>query len=160
VTTRLLIVAFLCGAALTSCYGGPSATTSPGRPLLSASFPEEVDAGAVATAVLRVSNPGPGAIAKLHVSFTLAGDPELPTPLIAIGGGRGSPSVVATRPTGEPQPGGIYTFGGLGVGDEVTLEFDVRAPEDTGRAASSVQVYAGEDPDRIAGALLETTVHD
>ena len=46
----------------------------------------------------------------------------------------------------------------LAAGEEIALEFDIRAPRRPGLSASSVQVYAGENPERAQGARLETEV--
>ena len=88
-------------------------------------------------------------------------------PLVEIGARGRSPSIVdvAPRPDAISSDGVIYRFsspGGtapvLAEGQSLELRFRLRVPERAGRAASSVQVYAGEEPDRSEGVLLETEV--
>jgi hypothetical protein len=71
-----------------------------------------------------------------------------------------SPSVV----TVEPSPNGIsddavvYTFDGIAEGEDAAYTFEVRAPDEPGVAANSVQVYDGQEVDRASGVRVETTV--
>ena len=142
--------------------------TGPGRPQLEVSFPEQVRTSAVATATLRVTNPGPEAIDSLVVSFSLVGSAggTVSQPLVASGARKQSPSIADVR----PKPGGVsldgvvFRFSGdgstavLDAGEEISIEFDIRVPRPPGLSASSVQVYAGENPERAQGVRLETEV--
>lgn len=136
---------------------------------MTVSFPDTTSPGAIETASIVVTNPGPQAFRSLFVTFSIVaipGEQELPRDLVAAGGGGLSPTVEAVRPEPTAVTGGVvYKFSeadpaepALPVGGTRTVEFDIRLPEKTGLAASSVQVYPGEDPERAGGALLRTTV--
>ncbi|MDQ3661516.1 MAG: hypothetical protein M3454_10740 [Actinomycetota bacterium] len=142
--------------------------TGPGQPQLQVSFPEQVQASEVATATLTVINPGPEEIGSLVVSFSLVGSAggTVSEPLVASGARKQSPSIEEVR----PEPGGVsldgvvFRFSGdgstavLDAGEEISIEFDIRVPRPPGLSASSVQVYAGENPERAQGVRLETEV--
>ena len=156
-----LVAALLLGAV---CAGEE---TGPGRPQLEVSFPEQVRSSAVATAILRVTNPGPAAIDSLVVSFSLVGSAggTVSEPLVASGARKQSPSIadVRPKPSGVSLDGVVFRFGEgsspvLAAGEMISLEFDIRAPRPPGVSAGSVQVYAGENPERAQGVRLETEV--
>jgi hypothetical protein len=164
----VLLSVLLLGAV---CAGPDPNLTESGkaRPEVRVSFPEQVTPAAVETAVVEVTNHGPGHIETLIVAFSLVGvggDAGVAEPLVEIGARGKSPSLTAVRPEpAQTSPDGVtYSFSGPGpapvleVGETFEVEFDVRVPRHGGRAASSVQVYAGEDPERSQGVLLETEV--
>jgi hypothetical protein len=140
----------------------------PGQPQLELSFPAQVRSSAVATAILRVTNPGPEEIDSLVVSFSLVGSAggTVSEPLVASGARKRSPSIEDVRPDpgGVSLDGVVFRFAGrssspvLAAGEEIALEFDIQVPRRPGLSASSVQVYAGENPERAQGARLETEV--
>jgi hypothetical protein len=140
----------------------------PGLPQLELSFPAQVRSSAVATAILRVTNPGPEEIDSLVVSFSLVGSAggTVSEPLVASGARKRSPSIEDVRPDpgGVSLDGVVFRFAGrsaspvLAAGEEIALEFDIQVPRRPGLSASSVQVYAGENPERAQGARLETEV--
>ena len=132
------------------------------KPVVSVDFPANVDAGSVHTATVRVENPGASDIPSLFISFSLlgtAGGESLPTPIVGGPSGNGQSAVVSIDPKPVAEGGGVrFGFGELTAGDEITIEFDLRAPGITGPAANSVVAYDGELTDRAGGASLETTV--
>jgi hypothetical protein len=154
------------------CAGPDTTTTDRGQalPQVQVRFPDEAAPAAVETATIEVSNPGPGDIESLFVAFSLVGvggSDGVAEPLVEIGARARSPSVVAVRPKPDAtsSDGVTYKFSDpegsrpvLEAGRSFEVQFDVRVPAEPGRAASSVQVYAGEDPERSRGALLETEV--
>ena|GEM_PF-1353169 len=157
-----LATALLLGAV---CAGQPA---GPGQPQLQVSFPSQARSAAVETAILEVTNPGPEAIDSLLVSFSLVGSAggTVSQSLVASGARKKSPSIEDVR----PEPGGIsldgvvFRFAGEGsaavldAGEKISLEFDIRVPRSPGLSASSVQVYAGENPERAQGVRLETEI--
>jgi hypothetical protein len=154
------------------CAGPVTTTTDSGQPLprVQVRFPDQTAPAAVETATIEVANPGPGDIESLFVAFSLVGvggSDGVAEPLVDIGARARSPSVVAVRPKPDAtsSDGVTYKFSDpdgsepvLEAGRSFEVQFDVRVPAEPGRAASSVQVYAGEDPERSQGALLETEV--
>lgn len=151
----------------TACYGGdnPNLTsTGMGKPQLSLDFPKQLQPGDEAKLVLSVSNPGPGDIAHLFVSFSLLGAPTAPNgqllALIPIGARHQNPAVASIdpKPEGVSSDGDIYRFGPLREGRSTTITFTLRAPESVGEAQNSVQVYDGSEPDRSVGLPLRVTV--
>jgi hypothetical protein len=154
------------------CAGPDATTTDSGQalPRVQVRFPDQAAPAAVETATIEVANPGPGDIESLFVAFSLVGvggSDGVAEPLVEIGARARSPSVVAVRPKPDAtsSDGVTYKFSDpegsgpvLEAGRSFEVQFDVRVPAEPGRAASSVQVYAGEDPERSQGALLETEV--
>ncbi|MFN2594331.1 MAG: hypothetical protein ABR579_05520 [Actinomycetota bacterium] len=162
-STLALLVALL----TVSCYGGdnPNLTSSgQGKPQLTIDFPTQVDPGQQSDLVLNVSNPGPGDIAHVFVSFSLLGAPSSPNgqlvPLVPIGAKHKNPSILSVdpHPQGVSTDGDIYRFGPLAEGRSTTITFVVRALEIAGQAENSVQVYDGNQPDRSVGVPLTTTI--
>lgn len=147
------------------CAGEPA---GPGQPQLEVSFPAQTQSSDVETAILEVTNPGPEEIDSLLVSFSLVGSAggTVSQALVASGARKKSPSIEDVR----PEPGGVsldgvvFRFAGEGsapvldAGEKISLEFDIRVPRSPGLSASSVQVYAGENPERAQGVRLETEV--
>lgn len=162
-----------CSLLLGACTGDdPNVTSSgKGKPLLEVSFPDEVEAGSVQEAVIEITNPGPEDIATVAIAFALVGptqgSSELPIPLVALGSGGENPSVVAVDP--EPfavsDNGTVYTFAPTGgsaarlpEGASLTVTFTIRIPDRTGEAANSLQVYDGNEIDRVRGVRLATVI--
>ena len=157
-----VVALLLLGAA---CVGDANLTeTGKGKPLVTANFPATVEAGSTQELEIDVENPGPGDIRTIVIAFALvgpiAGQDELPAPLIAIGVDGESPSLVAVEPSpaGISEDAALYTFEGLAEGENGTFTFDVKVPEQPGTAANSVQVYDGQELDRASGVRVETTV--
>lgn len=160
-------VAILLASSFVSCYGGdnPNLTSSgKGKPQLTIDFPDHVQPGQQAQLVLNVSNPGPGDIPNVFVSFSLLGAPATPNgqmlPLVPIGAKHHNPAVVSVdpKPQAVSSDGDIYRFGPLREGRSTTFTFVLRAPEVVGVARNSVQVYDGNEPDRSVGLPLQTTI--
>lgn len=59
---------------------------------------------------------------------------------------------------GNLRPTPTYAFGGIAEGGSLTLEFDLRMPEESGSFGNSVQVYDGSEVERAAGIRLEIEV--
>jgi hypothetical protein len=164
--TKRLLVALLALASLAACFGPDPNLTESGqaKPLLSAEFPPEVEAGAAATATLTVENPGPGDIGTVTVAFAGVGAPAasgpLPNDLVPITTSSANPALrsVDPEPTEVSDDGVVYYFGALPEGETLEIAFEIVVPEQPGPAAASVSVYDGNDPDRIRGLRLETEV--
>ncbi len=132
-----------------------------GRPEISVEFPARAPAGSVQEAVLLVSNPGPGEMDVLKVSFSLVGSGRPETPIVSPLGSRGrNPAVVAVAP--QPRavsPGGVdYLFGGLEEEGSMRIVFKLKVPSTPGVAANAVIVADGRESDRARGVRLHTTV--
>ena len=151
---------------LTACFGpDPNLTESgKGKPLIAADFPEQADAGSVATATLTVENPGPGDIGTVTVAFAGVGVPAasgpLPVDLVPITTSSENPAFRSIDPEPEDvsDDGVVYYFGALPEGETLEIAFDIVVPDEPGPAASSVSVYDGNDTERIRGLRLETEV--
>jgi len=156
VRTVAVIVALLVGA----CYGSDTSLTESGkgRPELTIEFPSSVEPGSTHTAVLAITNPGPGDIGTLLVDFRLVGGVD--NPLISAGAKSENPSVAGVEP--EPSTvsadGIVYHFEGLAEGESTTIEFDLVVPETLGVVGNSVVVSDAAEIDRARGVLLQTTV--
>lgn len=170
-TSRVLVLLALPLLGAVCAGSDPNLTDDgQGRPNVEVDFPDQTSAASVETAVIDVANPGPGDIASLFVAFSLVGaggGAKIPEPLVAAGVRGRSPSISDVRPTPDAtSPDGVvYKFANastsapiLKESESLRLQFDVKLPEEPGLVASSVQVYAGEDPERSRGALLETEV--
>ena len=171
---RRLTVLLAVTAVFGACTGqDPNLTESgKGRPTVTVGFPAAVAPGSVHDLKVTVDNPGPGDMSLLNVSFTLvgvAGERELPDPLIAPGTDGESASVVSV----DPEPGSvsddgtIYLFGDpggtsadpfLAEGRSISLTFRVKIPDRLGLLANSVTAYDGRDPTRARGVLVKTEV--
>jgi hypothetical protein len=164
-TARAPLALALVALVVPACYGD-AANLSPsgkGLPQVVVDFPATSDPGSVHTARLGVTNPGPGDIERLAVSFALVGAPAaegLPTPVVdATRRGRSAGVLaVSPRPTSVSSNGSVYRFSALPEGEALTIEFRLRVPRVAGGAANSVTVYDEVDPSRARGVRLETTV--
>jgi hypothetical protein len=155
----------LVALAVPACYRDASslAPSGKGLPQVVVDFPATSNPGSVHTARLEVTNPGPGDIGRLAVSFALVGAPAaqgLPTPVVAAArrGRRTSVLAVSPRPTSVGSNGVVYRFAALPEGEVATIAFRLRVPRAEGQAANSVTVYDELDPSRARGVRLETTV--
>ena len=131
-------------------------------PVVSASFPANVESGAVETARVTVRNSSASDIANLFVSFSqlgTAGGADLPTPIVGGITSHGGSPVLSIDPKPSASGGGVrFGFGELPAGEELEVEFELRMPEQTGPAANSIVVYDGSVPDRAGGTKIETIV--
>jgi hypothetical protein len=158
---------------LSACFGpDPNLTEGgQGKPAVSVDFPPSVPVSATATAVVHVTNPGPGAIRTLVVAFSLvgpaAGERGVPDPLVGFGAKGRNNSVVSISPhaTAVSKDGDVYTFGPRGgraaalpAGSSTAISFRLRTPAQPGTVANAVTVYDGSAPDRASGDRLETDV--
>lgn len=151
--------AILLALVLTACTG-PDANlteTGAGKPRLTAEFPEEAAPGDVVTAAIEISNPGPEGMDSIVVSFVRVGDPSLPAPIVEPRKGRAQSGIedIRPEPRGQSPADATYAFGGIAEGESVTIEFDLRLPDERGTVGNSVQVYDGSEVDRAAGIRLE-----
>jgi hypothetical protein len=162
---RRLVAASLAVIALAACFGpDPNLTESgTGKPDVTISFPDEVQASSVNDLVVTVSNPGPGDMSGFSIEFSLvgkAGDETLPTPLVAAGSQKQSPSIERIEP--EPKAvsleGVRFFFGALDEGESTDVRFRVEAPGRPGVAANAVIVSDAEELDRSRGVQLVTEV--
>jgi hypothetical protein len=158
------IVAAAAVTGLAACSGGVElAPSGKGLPVVTVDFTAAAEPGSVHTSTVHVTNPGPGDISRLAVSFALVGAPSsegLPHPIVGPGRDRSTGDVVTVqpRPLSLSADGAVYRFDGLAEGGSVTLRFRLRVPEQPGIAANSVTVYDDADPSRARGARLETRV--
>jgi hypothetical protein len=160
---RQVAIALLIPLLLSACFGGtdPNLTTSgEGKPVLSIEFPPSVEPRAEEVAKLEITNPGPGDMDVITVSFTPLGAPDLPGALIGFGAKNGNPSIadIDPKPRNVSLDGVLYTFEGVPEGGSKTIEFTIRTPVLPGRYANSVRVTDGSDPSRERGVPLETRV--
>ncbi len=160
---RWAVLAVAIAAALSTACSGPDPNlteTGKGRPELSVEFPDKAASGEVVTAALEISNPGPGDIGTLVVSFARVGDPNLPSPIVEPRRSRGGSGIEAIRPepVGESPPDATYTFRGIQEGESTTIEFDLRIPEAEGTVGNSIQVYDGAEIDRAKGIRIALDV--
>jgi hypothetical protein len=161
--TRAVALLLLLSA---GCFGGDANVTETGMglPVVSAEFPDPVEAGSTHNLEVSVENPGPGDMETVAVAFALigpkAGDAGFPAPLIGLGVDGESPSIVEVQPSpnGVSADAVVYTFEGIAEGESATYTFRVTVPNEPGIAANSVQVYDGQEIDRAAGIRVETTV--
>jgi hypothetical protein len=154
----LAIAVFFVGIAIFR-LGNPTEGVGELDPVATVEFPATVEAGSVQTAIVEVTNPSASDIGALFVSFSLVGvggGEDVPTPIV---GPAAEPAVVAVEPEPSAEGEGVrFGFGELRAGETTVIEFQLRIPETSGRAANSIVVYDGERPERGGGVLLETTV--
>jgi hypothetical protein len=152
-------------SSLTACYGpDPNLTASgKGKPLVSVEFPAEVQRSSTHTAVVEVTNPGPGDMAGFAIEFSLVGlggTQGVPTPLVITGSQEQSPSIAGVDP--EPRAvsleGVRFFFGALDEDESETVRFDIIAPDEPGTAANAVIVSDTEEGERSRGVRLVTEV--
>ena len=135
-----------------------------GRPEIAVDFPATSDPGSVQTATFTIRNPGPNEMQSIFLSFARVGPAEgggeLPMPIIDAGARHENPAIVSISP--EPEASSIdavvFRFGGLDVGESMTISFELLMPEASGPAANSVTAYPGEEPERAKGVRLDTEV--
>lgn len=164
--TKIAVLCLVTLLASSGCVRSQSGLTSDGlgKPELSLAFPAEVEAGTTHVAQLDVTNPGPGDLRLLSVTFVLVGpgpnQNELPRPLILGGANESTGEIVSVTP--EPRSvssdGLVYSFEGLDEGESTEISFEIRVPRVPGTFANSVQVHDGQDLDRLTGARLDTVV--
>lgn len=162
---RKLLAAVSSCLVLVSCFGqDPNLTDSgKGKPQVTVEFPEQVQRRSVESAVVAVTNPGPGDMSGFSIEFSLvgkAGGESLPTPLVAPGSGEESPSIegVAPEPTAVSLEGVRFFFGGLAEGESTEVRFEIEAPDEPGVAANAVIVSDVDEIDRSRGVQLVTEV--
>jgi hypothetical protein len=184
---RRLLALLLTIGATAACTGeDPNLTASgKGKPVVTVAFPENAAPGDTAEAAVTISDPGPGDMRTIVVAFAtvgpLAGQSELPTPIVGFGSEGGSSVLsIEPEPNAVSEDGVVYTFGPLcpdggeypddcpelegdpiprlAAGDSITITFLLRVPLQTGTAANSIQVYEGGEIDRAGGVRLETLV--
>ena len=149
---------------LGGCYGSDPNVNEEGEslPVISADFPDAVDAGSTQTLSLSVENPGPGSFSSLFVTFSIVGAAQgvnLPEPIVDVAVKGQPPSVLSVDPKPVKTAEGIrFRFDSLPAGESTDITFELRMPEKTGVAANSIQVYDGAEPDRVRGVLLSTKV--
>ena len=135
-----------------------------GRPEISVDFPETSDPGSVQTAMFTIRNPGPNEMQSIFLSFARVGPAEgggeLPMPIVDVGARHENPAIVSISP--EPDAASIdavvFRFGGLDVGESMTISFELLLGDSPGPAANSVTAYPGEEPERAKGVRLDTEV--
>jgi hypothetical protein len=165
VIRRLLVVGtIIASGALPGCFASSSRTTESGKgiPQLTVAFPSTAAPGATEDLVVTVSNPGPGEMDSVFVAFANVGAPGsgLGNELIPFASGGENPAIadIDPQPESVSQDGVVYRFPALAVGESTTITFSVIVPVTRGPAASSVQVYDGNEVDRAAGERVSITV--
>lgn len=145
-------------ALMAGCYrADPSLTAAGnGKPEVTATAPESADPGSTVTAEIVVTNPGPGDMKSVVVSFSRIGSPELPEPIVDTGSGGQSPGVVdVTPPPVVVSPDGVvYRFAGLPEGESMEISFELMLPEGSGDVGNAILVYDGDEPERAEGVRL------
>jgi hypothetical protein len=135
-----------------------------GRPEVSVEFPATSEPGSVQTATFTIRNPGPNEMQSIFLSFARVGPAEgggqLPLPIVDAGAQHENLAIVSISP--EPDAtsieGVVFRFGGLAVGETMTVTFELMVPDTIGPAANSVTAYPGEEPERAKGVRLDTQV--
>jgi hypothetical protein len=135
-----------------------------GRPEISVEFPETAAPGSTQTAVFTIRNPGPNEMKSVFLAFARVGPAPgasvIPVPIVDPGAQHVNPAIVSISP--EPEASSIeavvFRFGPLGVGESITISFELKVPEDPGPAANSVSAYPGENPELAKGVRLGTEV--
>jgi hypothetical protein len=128
-----------------------------GRPVIAVEFPAESEPGSVQTATFTITNPGPGPMQSVFLSFARVG---IDVPIVEAGSQHENPYIVGIDP--EPEAvsleGVVFRFAGLDEGETMTVSFDLKIPTERGIVANSVTAYPGEDPQRAKGIRLQTQV--
>jgi hypothetical protein len=150
---------------LTGCFAGSSnlTDTGKGRPLVEVDFPASAAAGSIQTVTLTITNPGPGDMTSLLVTFTLVGAPSAggsARPIVGVGARGANPSIteIDPEPLAVSDDGVVYQFEGLDVDESTAIEFSVRMPDDLGPAANAITVSDSQELDRARGVRIETTI--
>ncbi|HVM34352.1 MAG TPA: hypothetical protein VM784_03310 [Actinomycetota bacterium] len=152
---------FLAGSLLfvaVGCFGDGELTSSgKGRPQVEVEFPASVRAGSVADATITVTNPGPGDMSGVAITFARVGNFY---PIVDVASGGENPAVanVDPEPDRVDRAAVVYRFGALREGESGVYRFGLVVPDRRGPAANSVTVSAAEDLERIRGLRLETVV--
>jgi hypothetical protein len=148
---------------VSACYWGPDPSlteTGKGKPTITAEFPATSEPGTTQTATFVVTNPGPGDMKSVVLTFGRVGDPSLPEPIVESGTGGQTEAVTSVSP--EPvavSPDAVnYRFGPLPEGESMTIRFELLLPDGTGEVGNAVQAYDGYEPARAGGVRLATTL--
>ena len=147
-----------------ACFSSSAELSESGKglPEVTVEFPAETRPGSSHPAALEVTNPGPGDISSVVVTFARVGAPAaegLPNPIVDPGRGPDSGTVAAVDPPPSASSRDVmYRFGPLAEGDSATITFELEVPRTPGPAANSVTVYDAADPGRARGVRLETMV--
>jgi hypothetical protein len=158
VIRRIIVALALLALIGNACVGDSNVTDSgKGLPEVTVEFPEQVAPGDIATATFRITNPGPGDMVGLAITFARVGTD---TPIVDGGAKNENPAIEAIdpEPLGVDLAAVVYRFPGLEEGESTSISFDLVIPETTGIVANSVTVGAAEDQERLKGLRLETTV--
>jgi hypothetical protein len=140
------------------CFADAEVTPSgKGLPQVEVEFPANAPAGSVTNATFTVTNPGPGDMTGVAITFARVGNFY---PIVDVASGGENPAVVSVdpEPTHVDRAGVVYRFGGLPEGESAVYRFGLVVPQRRGQAANSVTVSAAEDLERIRGLRLETVV--
>jgi hypothetical protein len=135
-----------------------------GRPEITVEFPDTAEPGSTQTATFTIRNPGPNEMKSVFLAFARVGpapnDNRLPAPIVDPGAQHVNPAIVSITP--EPEASSIeavvFRFGGLGAGESMTVEFELKVPNERGPVANSVTAYPGENPELAKGVRLGTEV--
>ncbi|MDQ3953295.1 MAG: hypothetical protein M3279_10100 [Actinomycetota bacterium] len=133
-------------------------------PILGVAIPATASPGEVVSAEVTVENPGPEDMSRVVVAFATVGvaaaSGPIPNELVPVTTTSDNPVIesVEPAPSSVSDDGVVYVFGALEAGEETTITFDLRVPEQSGPAANSLSVYSGDDTERISGLLLQTVV--
>jgi hypothetical protein len=156
-TVALGVTALLAGGCFPGTDPGTEATER-GRPQVEVEFPSTAPAESVQEAVVTVSNPGPGDIDPVVVSFSwVAGTPGEGLPRPIVDGGQEVVSV-DPEPSSISADGVVFVFDELEEGGVVEIVFGIRVPLQMGPAANAVVVYDGRETGRARGVRLQTEV--
>jgi hypothetical protein len=162
---RRFLAGVLACFTLAACFGPDPNVTDSGKskPEVTIDFPAEVQRRSVETIVVNVKNPGPGNMTGFSIEFSLigkAGGQTVPTPLVAAGSQKQSPSIegVDPEPSAVSLEGVRFFFGALDEGESAEVRFEVQAPDEPGIAANAVIVSDVEEIDRSRGVRLVTEV--
>lgn len=156
---RLLVLAVSAALLCGGCFGSDHDLTDSGEglPRVEVDFPASGPPGSVQTAVITVSNPGPGDMSGVAVTFARVGNFY---PIVDGGARSENDAVVSVDPPPRSidASGVVYRFGALPEGGSATFTFELRLPDRRGPAANSLTVSAAEDLERFRGLRLETDV--
>jgi hypothetical protein len=128
-----------------------------GIPQVAVDLPARVEAGSVQDAEVSVTNPGPGDMTSVVISFTRVGTDF---PIVDTGSAGASRSILSVdpKPLSVNPAQLVYTFGPLPEGETRTFAFEVRIPQHEGTAANAVTAYDGRETDRVKGIRMYTSV--
>jgi hypothetical protein len=153
---RRALLPLLCTALLGACFAGTDLTDAGnGIPQVAVDFPDKTKAGSVRTATLTVTNPGPGGMPVMDVTFARVGTEA---PLIDDLSRRPARAIVSAAPEPLSFDGVAYRFEGPPEGQTVAVEFQIRIPPTAGVVANSLTVSDPQDPQRARGVRLATSI--